>query len=402
MPESELLALREQIPALKESVYLNTGGVAPLPAPVYRRLSAEFEERHLVGAPLNLRPDSFQQQKDSLRASMADFLGVRPAEICFTRGVSDGANIVMNGLPWQEGDEIVLTDEEYPSFILPALALQQRRGVRIRIVELADDRDTILQRFEEALGPRTRLVAVSHVTTDAGLRLPARQICALAHEAGALVYFDGAQAVGQFPVDLAEMGCDFYSLLSYKWLLGPYSAGLLYVRQAQMETLAVDWVGARATQAFDLSAGTMELLPDARRYEFGPFPWPLYFALGEAAAWLDSIGLPRIEAAVQAKVAYLRQELARIPGVTLHSPADPALRTGMVAFGLQGATGEAVSRALRRRRNIITRATHVRTDGVRACVAFFTSMAEVGCLLECVSELATEARRCRHTVTDFD
>ncbi|NPV07005.1 MAG: aminotransferase class V-fold PLP-dependent enzyme [Anaerolineae bacterium] len=399
--DQDLLRFREHIPALRQSVFLNTGGVAPLPTPVYRRLSAEFEERHWVGAPLNLRPDSFQEQKDRLRQSLAAFLGVGPGEICFTRGVSDGATIVFNGLPWEEGDEIVTIDEEYPSFVVPALALQQRRGVRIRIVELADDRQAILDRLASTLGPRTRLVAVSHVTTDAGLRLPAPEICQLAHRAGALVYFDGAQAIGQFPVDLAQIGCDFYSLLSYKWLLGPYSAGLLYVREERMGSLEQAWVGARTTSACDLQAGTFELLPDARRYEFGPFAWPLYFALEEAARWLQGIGLARIEATVQEKVSYLRAELGGIPGVTLRSPEDVSLRTGMVAFSLAGATGESVSQALRSRRNIITRATHVRFDGVRVCVAFFTTPEELGCLLECVAGLAAEARRSRDLITDF-
>ncbi len=395
-------AAREQIPALAQSIYLNTGGVAPLPRPVYQRLCAEFEERHLIGAPLNLRPDSFQRQKDQLRQDLARFLGVQAAELCFTRGVSDGANIVFNGLPWQEGDEVILTDEEYPAFILPALTLEKRRGIRIRVLKLADDRDTLLRRLGDLLGPRTRLVAVSHVTTDAGLRLPAREICALAHEAGAQVYFDGAQAVGQFPVDLAETGCDYYSLLSYKWLLGPYSAGLLYVRRDRQDDLEVDWVGARATASYDLRTRIVRMLPDARRYEFGPFPWPLYFALGDGAAWLHELGLAAIEEEVQRKMEWLRAALVAVPGVTVRSPASRDLRTGMVAFTLAAATGEAVSAALRARRNIITRATDVRFDGVRVCVAFYTSDPELAALAECVSDLAEEARRSTSVITNFD
>jgi selenocysteine lyase/cysteine desulfurase len=326
---------------------------------------------------------------------------VNRGEICFTRGVSDGANIVFNGLPWQEGDELILTDEEYPSFILPALALEKRRGVRIRVLKLVDDRATLLQRLGDRLGPRTRLVAVSHVTTDAGYRLPAREICALAHEAGAQVYFDGAQAVGQFPVDLAEIDCDYYSLLSYKWLLGPYAAGLLYVRSDRQAELEVDWVGARATASFDLNTRVMRLLPDARRYEFGPFAWPLYLALGDAVAWLTALGLPAIEEEVQDKVERLRSELISLPGVTLRTPADRDLRAGIVAFTLAAATGEAVSNALRERRNIITRSTNIRFDGVRLSTAFFTSAAEMNALLECLADLAAEARRSTSIISHF-
>ncbi len=388
----DLDSVRDDFPALSRSVYLNTGGVAPLPRPLHDRLQRDLEERYLSGPPLNLRRESFQAEKDTARAGLARFLGVEPDEICFTRGVSDGANIVFNGLPWQAGDEIILSDEEYPSFILPALALAQRRGVVVRILHLDNDEALILDRFQALLGPRTRLVALSHVTTDNGIRLPATEICRLAHRAGAAVYYDGAQAVGQFPVDLGDIGCDFYSLLSYKWLLGPYSAGILYVRRERLPDLAADWVGARATSAYDLEAGTFELLPTARRYEFGPFSWPLYFALAEAAAYLQRLGLDDIEAAVRRQVEYLQKGLCGIPGVRLLSPEVGPLSTGIVAFSLEGTRGEEVSDTLRSRWNIITRATNVRFDGVRVCVALFTTRAELDILLEAVATLAGDVR----------
>lgn len=397
----DVQAVRAGIPALQHSIYLNTGGVAPQPEVVHRRLIAEFEERYRVGPPLNLRPQAFQEQKDTLRRDLARFLGVNASEICFTRGVSDGANIVFNGLPWQEGDEVILIDEEYPSFILPAMTLEKRRGIRIRVLKLVDDRAVLLQRLSNMLNTRTRLVAVSHVTTDAGYRLPARDICTLAHEAGAQVYFDGAQAVGQFPIDLSAIDCDYYSLLSYKWMLGPYSAGLLYVRHDRLQDLDVDWVGARSTSSYDLNARTLHSLPDARRYQFGPFAWPLYFALGDAAAWLSELGLETIEDEVQGKVEVLRSGMRSIPGVTLRSPSERDLRTGIVALTMAAATGEAVSSALRARRNIITRATGVRFDGVRLCVAFFTSGEEITALLECLADLAAEARRSTSVITSF-
>jgi len=383
--------IRQDIPSLERSIYLNTGGVAPITSAVFERLEREFKDRYLGGSPLNHRPQEFQAEKDETRTTMADFLGVSSGELCFTRGVSDGAHIVIRGMRWQSGDEIILTDEEYPSFILPAIQLKQRYGVEIKVLKLANDRDIILQRLEALLSPRTRLVAVSHVTTDVGLRLPASEICEIAHRAGVPVLLDGAQAVGQFPIDLRQIDCDYYGMLSYKWMLGPYTAGVLYVREDHVDELVVDRVGARAELASDLEAGTFELLPTAQRFEFGPLPWPLYFGMAEAARYLEKLGLAAIEETVRNQVDYLVRGLKSIPGVRIDSPQEPSLRTGMVAFSLAGWAGKDVSQTLRRRWNIITRATHMRFDGVRVCVALFTTTQELDTVLEAIGSLA-EAR----------
>lgn len=384
----DVAAIRRDIPALSRSVYLNAGGVAPLPAPVYRRMAQDLEGQFREGPPLNIRPESLQAEKDQARQAIASFLGADAGEICFTRGVSDGANIVMNGLPWRPGDEIILTNEEYPAFILPALSLARKRGVVVRVLPLENDAAAILERLERLLTERTRLLAFSHVTTDNGIRLPARDICRLAHDAGALVLYDGAQAAGQFPIDLHEMGCDFYGILSYKWLLGPYSAGALYLRREHIGALEVAAVGARAERSLDLESRSFELWDDARRFELGPFAWPMYFALAEATAYLSGIGPDAIEARVAGMASYLRRGLRAIPGVTVHSPEPPDLATGMVAFGIEGIDGPSINRQLRQRWNIVARATASRFDGMRLCVAFFNTTAELDLALEAVSEIA--------------
>ena len=381
-------AIRRDIPSLRKSIYLNAGGVAPITRAVHERLSYEFTERYLSGSPLNMRPQSLQREKELARGALAAFLGVGADELCFTRGVSDGANIVMMGLPWQAGDEIVLSDEEHPAFLLPALMLKRRQGVVLRFLPLADDAEVMLTRFQALLNPRTRLVALSHVTTDTGVRLPAKEICAVAHRSGVPVYYDGAQAVGQFPVDLKEMGCDFYSVLSYKWLLGPYTAGALYLARDQLRALEVAQTGARAERSIDRETGSFELLDSAQRFEYGPHSWPVYLGMVEAAQYIASLGLEEIESRVRELAAYLRLGLAVIPGVRIVTPAPPELSTGIVTFSLDGIAGDEIAHAFRDRWGIITRSTVIRAGGVRLCVAFFTTREELDVVIEAVACIA--------------
>lgn len=384
----DLEAVRQDIPSLDRAIYLNTGGVGPITKRVYEFLDREFTERYLNGSPLNMRPQSLQMEKNRARKTMADLLAVDAGEICFTRGVADGTNMITRGLPWKAGDEIITTDEENPSFLLPALMLKGSDGVVVRFLRLDNNRDVILERLRALLNSRTRLVAISHVTTDNGIRLPAKEICDLAHEAGAPIFFDGAQAVGRFEVDLKEIGCDFYGLLSYKWLLGPYTAGLLYIAEDKLDTVKVTLSGERADKSIDRVAGTFELLDTAQRFEYGPHGWPLYFAMAEAVRYLRSLGMDEIRAQARTQAAYLRQGLKTLPGVSILSPEQPDTLTSVVTFAIEGIPGQDIVSAFRGQWNIITRATNIRADGVRVSVAFFSTREEMDTVIEAVAAIA--------------
>jgi len=374
-----LSAIRRDIPSLAKSIYLNTGGIGPITRPVYEVLTREFTEQFIDGSPMNMRPQSLQMEQNHARKAMARFFGASPEEICFTRGVSDGASIVMNGFSWQPGDEVIATDEEHSAFYLPTLLLKERFGIVVRLLELENDGEAILRRFQALLNKRTRLVAISHVTTDNGIRLPVKAIPVL---------LDGAQSVGQFPVDVKETGCDFYCVLSYKWMLGPYSAGVLYITEDWVNRLLVTATGARAERAMNYAAGTFELVPGAQRFEFGPHVTPAWLAMVEAARYLEEIGLHQIERQAQGQAAYLRQALRAIPRVILRSPESPELSTGIVSFSMDGLPGREISQAFRTRWNIITRPMGLRFDGVRVSVAFFTTREELDAVVEAVNSLA--------------
>ena len=170
------------------------------------------------------------------------------------------------------------------------------------------------------LSGRTRLLAVSHVTTDWGVRLPVAQICAAVEARGVPTFVDTAHSAGVLPVDLHAIGCSYAGVLSYKWMLAPYAAGAFYVRADRLPSLPVVFAGGRAEAILDMAAGTMELYEDARRFEYGPWSWPLVHAWAAALDYVEAIGLDAIERRTAALTNRMKAGLAAIPGVTLHTP----------------------------------------------------------------------------------
>ncbi|MSR82387.1 MAG: aminotransferase class V-fold PLP-dependent enzyme [Candidatus Latescibacteria bacterium] len=374
-------AIRAQIPLTKECIYLNTGGISPSLDPVTAVLVGEYQETAQHGPPLIMDYQRHAARLEEARQQLAAFCGVAAADLCLTHGVADGTTTVFNGIDWQAGDELILTDEEHPAVKMPAEHLAGSHGVQLHYLPISGGEAEILQRLEELITPRTRLLALSHVTTDTGTRLPARAIVELAHRRGVPVLYDGAQSLGQFPVDVSQLGADFYSLLVYKWMYGPYTAGALYVEKSWQERLRV----VPSSANYFGSAG-------ARRFEFSTVPPPYYFASAAATTYIQGLGVAQIEARTKTLAAGLRRALTAIPRLVIENPQDPEMCTGIVTFRVEGVEGPHISTELRARK-IITRPTGLKFSGVRVSVAFFTTQAELDALVSAVGEIAAAAPR---------
>ena len=384
---SNVDAIRREIPALSESTFFNTAGIGPTPRPVLDRITQAFTDIAQHGPPSLMAPAKASDRIAETRGRIARFFGATPEEICFAQGVSDAFGIVANGFDWRAGDEMVITDEEHPAFEVLALHLARRRGIVVKRLALADDPEAILSGLKALLTGRTRLVALSHVTTDTGTRVPAEAICTLCHAQGVPVAYDGAQAAGQFPIDLRAVGADFYCVLSYKWLLGPYGAGCLYVRREWVDRLEVVMAGSRAARQIDRKTGDYALQASAARFECGPAPMPLFQGFAASLDFLDGVGTGQIHALGMSRAAHLREALRKVSGVTVHSPSGPETSTAIVAFSVEGKPGGEVTAALRAR-GIVQRATALKFSGVRIAPAFFNTDAEVEKVVAAVREIA--------------
>jgi selenocysteine lyase/cysteine desulfurase len=380
--------IRAAIPALANSVYLNTGTFGPMPTVVADEIRRAYGEIERQGT---FSPAVFWQMElegfEAVRGQVAALLHADPAEIALTRNVTDGINIVLHGLDWQPGDQVILTDHEHPSGTVPWLALAERAGVELRWLELVDDADEIVIRFQRLLSQRTRLAQLSHVSCLTGLRLPIERLCRLARQAGVLTLVDGAHAEGQFAVDLQVLGCDFYAACGHKWLLGPQGVGMLYVRREHVQRLRPVWLGWDVGQPFDRAARSYLLQETAARFEQSTRAWPLYLAFGKAIEFIEGVGLAAIEAQVQGLRRDFIGHLRAAPGVTVLSPLDASLGTGLVTVRVAGWSYDALQQRLWEQQRII--ANVIREDNaLRFSLAFFTSEEELAVALQAVADAA--------------
>ncbi len=243
-PERYWAELRRQWLLAADRINLNCGSVGCTPLPVLRAmidhlLSAE-EYRE---APYPWFGYEENPRLRELRDALAAFLHVRRDELAIVRNATEANNAVCNGLDLKPGDEVLLTDQEHPGGRCCWEQKAARFGVKLNTVTLPKppaSAEQIVELFARAITARTRIVFFSHITTVTGLVLPARPICQMARERGILTHVDGAHAIGQIPLDLHDLGCDFYTTSPHKWLMSPKGTGTLYIREELLERLWVN------------------------------------------------------------------------------------------------------------------------------------------------------------------
>jgi L-cysteine/cystine lyase len=333
--------VRSGMPSARQSAFLNAGTFGPLPTRAADALRARVDRAEARGRNGSAAFVEFLAVRDAARAAFAEALGSDPARIALTHSTSGAMNLVLGGLDFAPGDEIVTTDNEHAGLLEPLAALTRRYGVEVRIAEALHNPDP-LDAIASLIGPRTRVVALSHVLWANGRVLPMREISEAAHAAGAVVLADGAQGVGAMDVNPEALGVDAYGGPGQKWLCGPNGAGFLWVADGFEERFEVAapsyytrnfrgegapfWPGARRHDGASLSTGALAGLAAAVEFRRELVGWT------EGAAQM---------AEVRARCAEL---LSEVPGVTLQAESENA--APLVAFTVAGRSAEDVVAAL--------------------------------------------------------
>ncbi|HNQ22856.1 MAG TPA: aminotransferase class V-fold PLP-dependent enzyme [Phycisphaerae bacterium] len=377
-------ATRKQFVLAPGLAYFNAGGLGPSPKPV---TAAWVQE----AAALERVCETGHERVQAIRRKLSDFLGCAEDELAITRNSTEGMNLVARGLTLHAGDEVLLTTHEHPGGALPWLALEKESGIRVNLVEPGEGGDDTLGRIAAALTPRTRVVAVSHILCTTGMCLPARKIVQLCRERGITSVLDGAQAVGMIPVDLHELGCDFYVTSGHKWLLGPKGTGMLYIRADARALWRPTQVGAWSDVKYDLDEHVLEFRSAADVVEYGTRNTALVCGLGAAADFLNVLGMERVAGRGRALALYLRQRLHEVPAVRILTPADEGSSASVITFA---AKDEAVdvrtwAQPLQERHKVRTRP--VGEHGLRAlrvCTHIYNTHAEIDRLVVGLAELS--------------
>lgn len=373
--------VREDIPVLHNYIFLNAGTLFPTPVPVMQAFFQAYEDWHEQGAGLPRNYEAWREPIiDEVREKLANFLGCEAAELAFTANATEGVNIIAWGMQWQPGDEVIITDSEHPANSVVWLYNEKRFGINLKVIPMSTDPEEFLHNLQSAITPRTRLIAVSHVLSVTGQVLPVQDIVNLAHQSGSLVLIDGAHAVGQMPVHLHELGCDFYTLNGHKWLFGPAGTGALYVNRQHLEAIRPSFMGDVAQKTWDYPQGkTFTPPPGARRYEFATRNWPAIVGLGAAIDYVNDIGLDNIRSRVMELTSYLKRQLLSIPGVRLHSPLEEKWASGLVAFEVANHNAKELYAYLEER-GICPR--YIDDSLMRVTVAYFTLEEELQALID--------------------
>ena len=331
--------LREAIPAIRHYVCLNSGGVAPTPQATLD-LQQSFYDREAVMTTTSpdLR-DVYNTELGALRAEIAALLGAEPDEIALIRAVSEAVSFVAAALELQPGDRVILTAAEHPSGYLAWLTLRDRLGLELVAIEANGDDQAFLRDMEQAMTPNTRAICLSHVTTERGIVLPVEGVSALARERGIVTVVDAAQTFGARPVDMQQLGCDVMAFPAFKWSMGAYGIGAMYVRREAQDLLHPWGSGSGAVTEYSFPPGQARLHENAQRYEFGARPFALFAAWRASIQILHDLGLDAIQRHSAALAAEARGVFSDLPGARIRTPEQGDARSGIFTVGLEGVSG---------------------------------------------------------------
>lgn len=385
---------RQQFSSLAHKRYFNYGGQGPMADSALAALLQAQQKIQREGPFANGVNQWLQQQGHDLRGAIAQALGTTPETITLSENVTVGCNIPLWGLPWQQGDHILIGDCEHPGVIAAVTELSRRHGLSVSTCALAatlngDDPVAVIER---GLRPNTRLVIISHVLWNTGQLLPLKEIVALCHSHApqTRVLVDAAQSVGLLPLDqpgwhLPETGVDFYAFTGHKWWCGPAGVGALYVRAEVLAETAPTFIGWRSIEV-DGAGNPTGWQPDGRRFEVATSDYSLWAALQQALAVQASWGS---SGARYGRICELSKRLwaglRSLPQVACLLPEPPP--SGLVSFQLIGADGQpspdlhgALVQQLEQEKIYLR--TLLSPHCVRGCVHYLTLETEIDELVE--------------------
>jgi cysteine desulfurase/selenocysteine lyase len=407
--------VREDFPLLQRPVggrrlvYLDSAATSQKPRGVIEALLRYYQEYNAnVHRGIYRIAEEATARYEEARAKIAAFLNAsRPEEIVFTRGTTEAINLV--AATWgranvRSGDEIVLTEMEHHSNIVPWQMLAAERGARLRYIPVTDDGRLDLDTMDRLLSERTKVVALTQQSNVLGTVNPIRRIAQRAHAVGAVVVVDAAQSVPHQPVDVQALGADFLAFSGHK-MLGPTGSGGLWAHYALLEAMPPYHGGGEMIMVVDLEASTYKDPP--HRFEAGTPNIADQIVLGVAVDYLRRIGMEAIAAHEHELTTYALRRLPEVPGLHLLGPKTPVDRGGAVSFVLEGVHPHDVAQVLDHE-GIAVRAGHHcaqplhRRFGVpastRASFYLYTTHADIDALLDGLHKVRRIFSRTPHSV----
>jgi cysteine desulfurase / selenocysteine lyase len=336
----DLPAVRHDTPGCQGRLHFNNAGASLMPQPVVDTIVQHLHlEARLGGYEA---ADWAREVIDAVYASAAQLVNCDRTEIALFENATRAWDAIFYSIPFKQGDRILTGKAEYCSNYMAFLQVARATGAEIVVIGDDEHGQIDIEQLRAGIDERAKLIALTHVATSGGLVNPAGRVGRVAREAGVLFLLDACQSVGQMPIDVQAIGCDFLSTTGRKFLRGPRGTGFLYVSRERLPELHPPVVDVRAADW--VAIDDYRLQPDARRFETWEVSYACQLGLGRAIDYALDQGLDDIWTRVQELGGSLRAQLADIPGVTVHDLG--ATKCGIVTFTLAGLGADQVQAEL--------------------------------------------------------
>lgn len=346
--------IREDFPILFQEVndeplvYLDNAATTQKPTAVIEAIKTYYEQDNAnVHRGVHTLAERATLAYEGAREKVRKFIhAAETAEVLFTRGTTTSLNWVARSFGeqfLQAGDEILLSYMEHHSNVIPWQQLAKKTGATLKYIDLTTDGFLDMTQAKQLITNKTKIVSIAHVSNVLGVINPVKELGKLVHEQGGVLVVDGAQSAPHMPINVQELDCDFFAFSGHK-MCGPTGIGVLYGKRKWLEQMEPVEFGGEMIDFVDLYDSTWKELP--WKFEAGTPNIAGAIALGQAIDYLENVGLDNIHDHEKELIAYVLPQLQQIDGLTIYGPQDPATRTGVIAFNLDGLHPHDVATAL--------------------------------------------------------
>ena len=356
----EIKKIRQDFPMLQDRpghkpiLYLDSACQSLRPKPIIEAMQQYYEKYSACnGRSMHRLAAEVARRCDQARQTVARFLNApRQEEIVFVRNTTEGINLVASSLNMQQNDVVLISDKEHNSNLIPWQLMAKKKGIVVKVVPSREDNTIDLDAYERLLDNKVKLVALGYTSNLDGTTIPAAEVIQRAHQNGALVLLDAAQAAPHRKINVKELGADFLAFSGHK-LLGPSGTGVLYGRYQLLEQLEPFLVGGDTVASSTYDA--CEFLPPPEKFEAGLQDYAGIIGLGAAVKYLQEIGFDAIQKQELALNECITQGIQEIPKLKLIGPADPKQRGGIISFYVEGIDSHRIALMLDQMANLMVR-----------------------------------------------
>jgi cysteine desulfurase/selenocysteine lyase len=394
--------IRKDFPVLSQTVngkplvYLDNGAASQVPQLVIDRGSKYLAEEHSnIHRGVHYLSQHATTAYEAAREKIKRFINAKEAKECiFVRGTTEGINLVAHSFGKKfigEGDEIIVSQMEHHSNIIPWQQIAEEKGAKIRVIPMNERGELIIDEYENLLNERTKMVAVTHVSNSLGTVNPLKEMIATAHKFGVPICVDAAQSVPHFPVDVQDLDCDFFAFSGHK-MFGPTGSGVLYGKREWLDKMPPYQTGGGMIRSVSFEKTTFAPIPD--KFEAGTPAIAAGIGLGAAVDYINALDFDAAAAYEHELLEYATQRLADIPGVTVVGTA--ANKASVLSFTIEGVHPHDIGTILDQE-GIAIRAGHHCAQPVmqffdvpataRASFAFYNTREEVDKLADAVQKV---------------